>query len=97
MKKINFSNIVVKDIEGNPYKFKKGDEMVPYDFAQSLGNTLFYTTNDIRLAELGWKIYHHEEVELSDEDIKNVREQINSGFVAFVRLSVNKQLDEMLK
>lgn len=97
MTKIDFSKIVVKDIDGNPYMVQKNKELVPYDFAKSLGNALFYTSQDIHLSELGHKIYHHEEVELSDEDIQNIRATINNGFVGFVLLSVNPQLDEMLK
>lgn len=96
MKKIDFSKIVVKDIEGNPYRVQQGKEIVEYDFCKPLGNTLFYTSKDIRLSEIGQKIYHHETVELTDEEIKAVREVINSAFVAFVLMSVNPQLDELL-
>jgi len=99
MKKIDFSNIVVKDIEGNPYRvpMKNSKETMPFDFARSLGNALFYQSQDLHLSELGQKIYHHEEVELSDEDVKSVRDFVNSSFLPFIRLSVNPQLDEMLK
>ncbi len=96
MKKIDFSKIVVKDIDGKPYMVRQKNELVPYDFAKALGNSLFYTSQDIHLSELGQKIYHHEAVELTDEEIKAVREVINSAFVAFVLMSVNPQLDELL-
>ena len=97
MTKIDFSKIVVRDIEGKPYMVQQNKELVPYDFAKSLGNTLFYTSQDIHLSELGHMIYHHKAVELSDEEIQNIRALINKGFVGFVLLSVNPQLDEMLK
>ena len=97
MVKIDFLKIVVKDIEGKPYMVPKGQEKVTYDFAQSLGNALFYSSEDIHFSELGQKIYHHEVVELNDEEIQTLRGIINKGFVPFVLLSVNPQLDEMLK
>ncbi len=99
MKKIDFSDIVVKDIEGNAYRvpMKNSKETVPFDFAKSLGNALFYQSQDLHLTELGQKIYHHEAVELSDEDVASVRQFINDSFVPFIRLSVNPQLDELLK
>lgn len=101
MKKIDFSKIVIKDIDGKPYIDRritpKGEEAVPYDFAKTLGNALFYTSQDIRLSELGQKIYHHEVIEVTDEELQSIREAINKGFVAFVLLSANPQIDEMLK
>lgn len=97
-KKVNFSKIVVKDIDGKTYEVAdKAGVKVPYDFAKALGNSLFYGGKDIRISELGHKIYHHEEVELTDEELKTIRELINTGFVPFVLLSVNPQLDEMTK
>ena len=97
-KKVDFSKIVVKDIDGKPYEVAdKAGAKVPYDFAKALGNGLFYGGKDIRISELGHKIYHHEEVELTDEELKAIRELINTDFVPFVLLSVNPQLDEMTK
>ena len=97
MKKIDFSKIIVRGIDGTPYMVNNGKEPVAYDFAKTLGNALFYTSQDIRIAEIGQKVYHNEEVELTEEDITKIREIINNGFVPFVLLSVNPQLDEMLK
>lgn len=98
MKKIDFSKIVVKGIDGKPYEVAdKAGVKVPYDFAKALGNGLFYCGKDIRISELGQKIYHHEEVELTDEELKTVRDLINTGFAPFILLSVNPQLDEMTK
>jgi len=97
MKKVDFSKIIVRGIDGQPYMVKESDKKVPYDFSKVLGNAMFYTGKDLRISELGQKIYHHEEVELSDEEVKEVREFINNGFVPFILLSVNPQLDKMLK
>ena len=35
--------------------------------------------------------------EVTDEELQSIREAINKGFVAFVLLSANPQIDEMLK
>ena len=97
MKKIDFSKIVVKDIDGKDYMVPvKSGGLVPYDFAKQVGNGLFYMGKDIRISEIGQRIYHHEEGELTDEEITVIREFIDSNFVPFVRLSVNPQLDKML-
>lgn len=99
MKKIDFSKIVVMDIDGNPYMItdKNDKKEKPYDFAKVLGNGLFYNGQDIRISELGHQIYHHMEVEVTDEELSTIREFIDNGFVPFVRISVNPQLDELLK
>jgi len=101
MKKIDFSKIVVKDINGNPYAIQEKVDgknvKKEYDFAKVLGNGMFYNGKDVHFSELGQKIYHHEEVELTEEDIKSIRDFINDSFVPFVLLSVNSQLDELLK
>lgn len=100
MVKIDFTKIVVKDIDGNQYMVneKVGNDMVnvPYDFAKVLGNFLFYKSGDLHISELGHQIYHHKPVEMTEEEFNIVREKINAFFFPFVLLSVNKQLDKML-
>ena len=100
MVKIDFTKIVVKDIDGNQYMVqeKVGNEIVhvPYDFAKVLGNFLFYKGGDLHISELGQQIYHHKPVEMTVEEFNIVREKINSFFLPFVLLSVNKQLDEIV-
>lgn len=100
MVKIDFTKIVVKDIEGNPYMSseKVGNELkrVPYDFAKELGNHMFYNRKDVHISELGQQVYHHKTVEMSEEELTAVRQLINAEFAPFVLLSVNKQLDKML-
>ena len=49
MKKIDFSNIQVTDIEGNK---------VPVDIRQMMGNLLYMQGNNITECELGQAIYH---------------------------------------
>jgi len=96
--KVDFSKIVVKGIDGKPYEVvDKAGVKVPYDFAKALGNGLFYCGKDLHISELGQKIYHHEEVELTDEDLKIIRKFINTGFAPFILLSANPQLEEMIK
>lgn len=95
---IDFSKIVVKDIDGKPYEVAdKAGAKVPYDFAKALGNGLFYGGKDLHISELGQKIYHHETVTLSDDELEVIRQFINDNFVPFVLLSVNPQLDEIMK
>lgn len=100
MKKIDFSKIEVKGIDGKPYMIPKMADgktaFMEYDFSKALGNELFYGGQDIKIAEIGQKIYHHEEVEVSDEELATIREIIDSRFLPFVRMSVNPQLDKMV-
>lgn len=94
----DFSRITVRDIDGNAYMVTtKPGEKEPYDFAKTLGNGLFYGGKDLRISELGQKIYHHEAVELTEEEFGVIRQFIDSNFVPFVLLSVNPQLDEIMK
>ena len=72
MVKIDFTKIVVKDIDGNQYMVqeKVDNEIVhvPYDFAKVLGNFLFYKGGDLHISELGQQIYHHKPVEMTVEE-----------------------------
>lgn len=101
MKKIDFSKIEVKGIDGKPYMVQKkeGENTVleQYDFAKVLGNGLFYGGRDIRMAEIGQKMYHHEAVELSDAEVAAIREFISGNFFPFVLISVLPQYDELTK
>lgn len=67
MKKIDFSNIQVTDIEGNK---------VPVDIRQMMGNMLYMQGVDIKECELGQAIYHQADnkpMELSDEQVAIVK------------------------
>ena len=60
MVKVNFSKIVIKDIEGRD---------VQADFQKQLGNQLYMQGRDIEECELGKRIYFAQgEVELTDKD-----------------------------
>ena len=65
MKKVNFKEIVIKDIEGREQKV---------DVSQLLGNQLYMEGQNIEECELGKRIYFATgEVELSETEIKVVK------------------------
>ena len=77
--KIDFSKIQVKDIEGNT---------VTLDISSDLGNMMYLNAKDIAVADLGHKIYHDKEVELTADEAKAVAEFVEGGFKAFVKREV---------
>jgi len=74
--KVDFSQIKVKDIEGN--------ETV-LDISKDLGNMMYLNAKDIAVADLGHEIYHKKEIELTKEQAKTVAEYVDNGFKAFVK------------
>lgn len=74
--KVDFSQIKVKDIEGN--------ETV-LDISKDLGNMMYFNDKDIAVADLGYEIYHKKEIELTKEQAKTVAEYVDNGFKAFVK------------
>lgn len=65
MKKVNFKEIVIKDIEGREQKV---------DVSQLLGNQLYMEGANIEECELGKRIYFaKEEVELTDAEAETLR------------------------
>ena len=82
--KVNFSQIKLKDIEGN---------VVTADFQKQIGNQLYMQGHDIEECELGKKIYFAEgEIELTDKEADFVR-RITQGYSFVARQGI----DEMLK
>ena len=82
--KVNFSQIKLKDIEGN---------VVTADFQKQIGNQLYMQGHDIEECELGKKIYFAEgEIELTDKEADMVR-RITQGYSFVARQGI----DEMLK
>lgn len=77
--KIDFSKIKVKDIEGNESTV---------DISQDLGNMMYLNAKDIAVADLGHKIYHEKEVELTKEQAASVAEFVDGGFKAFVKREI---------
>ena len=84
MKKVNFREIVIEDIHGNP---------MPGDFHEVLGNQLYMQGRDIEECELGRKIYFAEgEIELTDDEAKIVRDAVK-GWSYVARTAIEKMLD----
>ena len=85
MVKVDFSKVVLKDIEGR--------EMTA-DFRQQLGNHLYMQGRNIEECELGKKIYFAEdEVELSEKECQMVSQAIQAySYVA--REAINGMLND---
>jgi hypothetical protein len=84
MKKVNFREIVIEDIHGNP---------MPGDFHEVLGNQLYMQGRDIKECELGRNIYFAEgEIELTDDEAKIVRDAVK-GWSYVARTAIEKMLD----
>lgn len=77
--KVDFSNIQVKDIEGN---------VQPIDISKELGNMMYLNANDIAVADLGHDIYHNKVIELTEAQAKSVAEFLENNFKAFVKRAV---------
>ena len=84
MVKVNFSKIIIKDIEGRD---------VQADFQKQLGNQLYMQGHDIAECELGRRIYFAEApVELTDEECTIVRKVIEPySYVA--RQAIGQAID----
>lgn len=68
MKKVNFKELVIADIEGKEQKI---------DISKLLGNQLYMEGQDIEACELGKRIYFAEgDVELTDKEIAIVKQAI---------------------
>ena len=66
-KKIDFTALPVKDIEGNE---------MSVNIAKALGNQLYMQGQNVDECELGKKIYYSEgEMELHDEEVRRDREE----------------------
>ena len=79
MVKVNFSRIVIKDIEGRD---------VQADFQKQLGNQLYMQGRDIEECELGKRIYFADgEVELSDKEAAIVKQAV-AGYSYVARTAI---------
>jgi hypothetical protein len=94
MKKVDFSKVMLEDIQGNP---------LPGDFHEILGNQLYMQGKDIKECELGRKVYLaaikddagrvvSAEVELADDEVNMVRETVK-GWSYVARTAIEKMLD----
>ena len=80
--KVNFKEIVIKDIEGNDVKA---------DFSKQIGNQLYMQGINIEDCELGKKIYFDGEVELTDNDAEVVK-RITAGYSLVARTAIESAL-----
>ena len=83
MTKVNFSKVIIKDIEGRE---------VQADFHRQLGNQLYMQGRDIEECELGKRIYFAQgEVELSEKECAIVRNAVQ-GYSYIARSAIENQL-----
>ena len=69
MKKVNFKELVIADIEGKEQKI---------DISKLLGNQLYMEGQDIEACELGKRIYFADgDVELTDKEIAIVKQAMH--------------------
>ena len=83
MTKVNFSKIIIKDIEGRE---------VQADFQKQLGNQLYMQGRDIEECELAKRIYYADgELELSEKECAIVRNAVQ-GYSYIARSAIEIQL-----
>lgn len=84
MKKVNFKEIKVKDIE---------DVEQTIDVRKELGNVMYMQGQNIVECELGHDIYHSEgDIELSDEQVQALKPYL-SKYPFFIRRSIEQLLN----
>lgn len=85
MVKVDFSKVVLKDIEGRE---------LTADFKQQLGNQLYMQGRNIDECELGKKIYFADgEVDLSEKECQMVGQAIQ-GYSYVAREAINVMLND---
>ena len=90
MKKVDFRKIMAENIDG---------DVLPFDIAAELGNTMYMRGMNIEECELGRTIYKTSKqnpdedtaVELTDEQVQIVRRWM-AQFPMFLRRGLEKQL-----
>ena len=85
MVKVDFSKIIIKDINGND---------IVADFQKQLGNQLYMQGQNIEECELGKKIYFtpdDEATELDDKEVAIVRKAVQ-GYSYVVRTAIEQAL-----
>ena len=81
--KVNFSKIIIKDIEGRE---------VPADFQKQLGNQLYMQGHDIEECELGKRIYFAQgDVELTEKEIGIVSRYV-AGYSYLARTAIENAM-----
>ena len=84
--KIDFSQVPIRDIEGNVQRV---------DISKELGNMMYLQAQDIAVADLGHDIYHRKEVELSSDQAEVVKQYVDKGFRAIVKRELMPLLDSV--
>ena len=80
---MNFSKIVIKDIEGRD---------VQADFQKQLGNQLYMQGRNIEECELGKRIYFAQgDVELTDKECAIVKQAVQ-GYSYIARTAIENQI-----
>ena len=85
MVKVDFSKIIIKDINGND---------IVADFQKQLGNQLYMQGQNIEECELGKKIYFtpdDEATELDDQEVAIVRKAVQ-GYSYVARTAIEQAL-----
>lgn len=80
--KVNFKEIILKDIEGNDVKA---------DFSKQIGNQLYMQGINIEECELGKKIYFDGEVELTEKDAEVVK-RITADYSLVARTAIEEAI-----
>lgn len=81
--KVNFSKIIIKDIEGRD---------VQADFQRQLGNQLYMQGRDIEECELGKRIYFAQgDVELTDKETAIVMQAVQ-GYSYVARIAIENAM-----
>ena len=83
-KKVDFRQLMLKDIEGNE---------LPVDISKNLGNMMYMQGQTIDECELGRDIYHQGEVELKEKDIETVKRFANN-FSFIMRQAILDALED---
>lgn len=85
--KIDFKNIVIRDIEGN-------EENI--DMSKELGKILYRSAISKEGLELAKNIYDNGEAELDKDAATSIKGVVSNGFLAIVQESVIPMLDEII-
>ena len=83
--KFNFSEVVVQDLQG----------IESTDLHKRLWEILYYKAKTLDLADKGKEIYNWEEVELTGEQVKEIKEAILWGDSPFFTFAKKALIDYM--
>lgn len=93
--KIDFRKIEVRDIEGNLLLDAEGNPDYR-DIHKVLGNNIYFGVEDIADQDLARDIYENGEIEVNPRQAILIRRFIDAGFLAFIKIAVFPQLDEII-